>query len=61
MFVNIKEQYETKLQMLKQFTSQQHRSYFKEEVIRGFHTNFQCSKKGFDLVEQFNLKQVFLK
>lgn len=61
MFVDIKEQYETKLQMLKQFTSQQHRCYFKEEVIRGFHTNFQCSKKGFDLVEQFNLKQVFLK
>ena len=61
LFVDIKEQYSIKLQMLKQFTSQQHRSYFNEEVIRGFHSNFQCSKKGLPIVEQFNLKQVFLK
>lgn len=60
-FVDIREQFNTKLEMLKQFTSQQHRSYFKEDVIKGFHTNFQCSKKGLSLVEQFNLKQVFLK
>lgn len=60
-FVDIKDQFNVKLNMLKQFTSQQHRSYFKEDVIKGFHTNFQCSKKGLSLVEQFNLKQVFLK
>lgn len=60
-FVDIKDQFNTKLNMLKQFTSQQHRSYFKEDVIKGFHTNFQCSKKGLSVVEQFNLKQVFLK
>ena len=60
-FVDIKKHYEVKLNMLKEFTSQQHRSYFKEEVIKGFHTNFQCSKKGITLVEQFNLKQLFLK
>ncbi len=38
----------------------EHRSYFKEDTIKGFHTNFQCSKKGTKLVEQFNLKQLFI-
>ena len=59
-FINISEVYKLKLKMLKEFTSQQHRSYFKEDTIKGFHTNFQCSKKGTELVEQFNLKQLFL-
>ena len=47
--------------MLKKFTSQQHRSYFSKETIDGFHTNFQCSKKGINKVERVNLKQIFLK
>ena len=59
-FIDISKVYKTKLRMLKEFTSQQHRSYFKEDTIKGFHTNFQCSKKGTELVEQFNLKQLFL-
>tara|TARA_R110000824_G_scaffold165421_1_gene342012 strand:+ start:3269 stop:3901 length:633 start_codon:yes stop_codon:yes gene_type:complete len=59
-FVDISKFYKTKLKMLKEFTSQQHRSYFKENTIKGFHTNFQCSKKGIELVEQFNLKQSFI-
>jgi len=59
-FVDISKSYKIKLKMLKEFTSQQHRSYFKENTIKGFHTNFQCSKKGIELVEQFNLKQSFI-
>lgn len=59
-FVDIADVYKTKLKMLKEFTSQQHRSYFKEETIKGFHTNFQCSKKGTGLVEQFKLNQLFI-
>ena len=59
-FIDVSEAYKLKLKMLKEFTSQQHRSYFKEDTIKGFHTNFQCSKKGTELVEQFNLKQLFL-
>ena len=59
-FIDVSETYKLKLNMLKEFTSQQHRSYFKEDTIKGFHTNFQCSKKGTELVEQFNLKQLFL-
>ena len=61
LFVDIFKVYDIKLKMLKLFTSQQHRSYFKKNTIKGFHTNFQCSKKGQTLVEQFNLKQLFTK
>ena len=46
--------------MLKEFTSQQHRSYFSRKTLDGFHTSFQCSKKGYDIVEKFNLKQAFI-
>ena len=44
---------------LKSFVSQKNRSYFQDEQIKGFHTEFQCSKKGMTLVEQFNIKQEF--
>ena len=59
MFIDISDVYKVKLNMLKQFKSQQHRSYFLKETINGFHTNFQCSKKGYGMVERFNLKQLF--
>ena len=59
MFIDISNVYDTKLEMLKQFESQQHRSYFSRKTIDGFHTNFQCSKKGLSYIERFNLKQVF--
>ena len=61
LFVDISKQYKTKLKMLSKFESQLHRSYFQEEVIKGFHIDFQCSKKDLKLVEQFNLRQLFLK
>jgi|TARA_R110000782_G_scaffold66092_1_gene134170 LmbE family N-acetylglucosaminyl deacetylase len=61
LFVDISNEYDIKLSMLKKFKSQLHRPYFNKEVLRGFHTHFQSSKKGIPLVEQFNLKQLFLK
>ena len=51
--------YNGKKFMLKGFKSQQHRSYFQDSTIDGFHTNFQCSKKGINYVEQFNCQQLF--
>ena len=59
MFIDISDVYDTKLNMLKEFESQQHRSYFSRETQDGFHTNFQCSKKGLPKIERFNLKQIF--
>ena len=58
MFIDISDVYGTKLDMLREFKSQQHRSYFSRETIDGFHTNFQCSKKGLSKIEMFNLKQM---
>ena len=59
-YVDITEQYPMKCYLLAEFKSQQERSYFQEEQIRGFHIDFQCSKKGLSLIEQFNLKQDFV-
>lgn len=58
-FVDIKDQIDTKVKMLNEFRSQLHRSYFSEKIVRGFHNNFQCSKKGLCTVEQFRINQVY--
>jgi len=58
-FVDIFHQFGLKKTLLKKFKSQQSRSYFKSDQINGFHTEFQCSKKGILTVEQFNIKQDF--
>lgn len=47
--------YITKKHMLKQFTSQLHRPYFTNEVLDGFHTDFQCMKKGRGYVESYKI------
>ena len=59
LFIDIKEQYKQKEHRLELFKSQQNRSYFQKEQIKGFHTEFQCSKKNIMLTEQFNIKQYF--
>lgn len=59
-FVDIEKQIETKIQCLKEFKSQLHRVYFKDNVIRCFHVNFQCSKKGSTCVEQYNAMQLYV-
>ena len=46
LFIEISDVYETKIQMLKQFKSQQNKPYFQRDTIDGFHTDFDCSKKG---------------
>jgi LmbE family N-acetylglucosaminyl deacetylase len=59
-FIDITDHYDTKRKMLLQFKSQQHRSYFNPVTLLGFHTNFRCSKRKIDFVEQYRFKQVFL-
>jgi N-acetylglucosamine malate deacetylase 1 len=59
-YVDITQQYDKKLELLKTFKSQQQRSYFQNEQLKGFHIDFQCSKKGISLVEQFKLSQDFI-
>ena len=59
-FIDISEQYDIKIEMLKMFKSQLHRSYFNDNTLKEFHTNFRCSKRKIGLVEQFKFKQIFL-
>lgn len=53
--VPIDDVYDTKKNMLKAFTSQAGKGYFKESVLDGFHTNFQCMKKGLGFVESYKI------
>jgi LmbE family N-acetylglucosaminyl deacetylase len=55
LFISLKSFYYTKKEMLKEFSSQIHRPYFSEEVLNGFHTNFQCMKKGKGFVESYKI------
>ena len=48
-----------KLESLKMFTSQQHRYYFTENVLRAFHSDFQCSKKKLHYVEKYRILNLF--
>lgn len=58
-YIDISEQYFIKLDALKYFTSQQHRYYFTEDVLRAFHSDFQCSKKKLHYVEKYKIINLF--
>lgn len=55
LFVSLGDFYYIKCNMLQEFKSQIHRPYFSKEVLDGFHTNFQCMKKGKGFVESFKV------
>ena len=44
-----------KLNKLKLFESQQDKSYFQEDSIRSFHSNYQCSTRNMNTVESFKI------
>lgn len=54
-YVGITGVYEKKLKMLKEFSSQQHRLYFNDNVLDEFHTHYQQAKRGINKVEKFRL------
>ena len=54
-FIGITDVYERKMTMLKEFKSQQHRSYFTRSVLDEFHTHYQQAKRGISKVEKFRL------
>ena len=58
-FVSIKKHYKTKLKALKKFKSQSNKSYFVKPMLDSFHSNFQCSKRGLNVVEQFKIIELF--
>lgn len=58
-FVEIKDEYCIKLQLLSDIKSQKDKPYFIQDSIDSFHTNFQCSKKGLKKVEKFKILELF--
>ena len=55
LYIDISDGYTKKLKCLKKFKSQAHRYYFREDVLRAFHSDFQCAKKGMHIVEKFKI------
>jgi LmbE family N-acetylglucosaminyl deacetylase len=55
LFVSLDGFLDIKKKMLQQFKSQIDRPYFSDIVLNGFHTNFQCMKKGKGFVESFKV------
>ena len=49
----------TKLDKLKLFESQKGKSYFDERSLNIFHSNYECSKRGMNIVENFRIKKVY--
>jgi LmbE family N-acetylglucosaminyl deacetylase len=55
LFVSLGDFYYIKKRMLNEFKSQIHHEYFGDFVLDGFHSNFQCMKKGQGLVESYKI------
>jgi LmbE family N-acetylglucosaminyl deacetylase len=55
LFVSLGDFYYNKKRMLEEFQSQIHHEYFGEFVLNGFHSNFQCMKKGQGFVESYKI------
>jgi len=55
LFVSLEDFYYIKCNMLQKFKSQIDRPYFTQSVLDGFHTNFQCMKKGKGYVESYKI------
>lgn len=58
-YVDIESEYLKKISALKCFVSQQHRYYFREDVLRSFHSDFQCAKKKIHFVEKYKIINLF--
>ena len=60
LFVDIEEEYDIKVNALGKFESQQHRYYFRDDVLRSFHSDFQSAKRAKHYVEQFKILDLYL-
>ena len=58
-FVDISKCKDSKLNKLKLFVSQKNKSYFKNNSIKIFHSNYQCSKNGLSFVERFKIIKAY--
>ena len=54
-FVDVSENIIEKKKLLRHFISQREKMYFDDATIDGFHTDFQCMKRGMKNVEKFRI------
>ena len=59
LYIDIEKYYDEKILSLLRFKSQSHRYYFREDVLRAFHSDFQCSKKGVHYIEKYKILNLF--
>ena len=59
LYIDIKSTYTLKMDALNEFKSQNHRYYFRKDVLRAFHSDFQCSKKGVHYIEKYKILNLF--
>ena len=59
LYIDIKNIYDLKIDALNEFKSQNHRYYFRKDVLRAFHSDFQCSKKGVHYIEKYKILNLF--
>ena len=50
----------SKLNRMKVFESQVNKSYFEEDSIKSFHSNYNCSKRGMSHVESFRIETTYV-
>jgi len=55
LFIDIESVYPKKIKSLEEFKSQITKSYLQKKSLNAFHSNFQCSKRGMGMVEQFKI------
>ena len=58
-YVDISPQYDIKINCLSEFKSQTHRYYFRDDVLRAFHSDYQCAKKKIHYVEKYKVLNLF--
>lgn len=58
-FVDITDLLESKINLLKNFKTQAKHLYFTDNVIRSFHNNYQCSRRGYEFVEMFKIHRLY--
>jgi|TARA_R110000787_G_scaffold137258_3_gene250034 LmbE family N-acetylglucosaminyl deacetylase len=59
LYIDVKNTYNLKINALNEFKSQNHRYYFRKDVLKSFHSDFQCSKKGVHYVEKYKILNLF--
>lgn len=58
-FVDVTEHINDKIEQLRKFKTQSKHLYFTEDVIKSFHTNYQCSRRGYGYVEMFKIHRLY--